>query len=575
MQFGVFTVSDITTDPTTGRTPSEAERIKAVVEIAKKTEEVGLDVFALGEHHNPPFFSSSPTTTLAYVAAQTERLQLSTATTLITTNDPVKIAEDFAMLQHLADGRVDLMMGRGNTGPVYPWFGKDIREGVNLAVENYALLRRLWDEEVVDWQGRFRTPLQGFTSTPRPLDGVAPFVWHGSIRSPEIAEQAAFYGDGFFHNHIFWPPEHTKRMVELYRRRFEHYGHGSADQAVVGLGGQVFMRANSQDAVREFRPYFDDAPVYGHGPSLEDFSTQTPLTVGSPQQVIERTLGFREYVGDYQRQLFLIDHAGLPLKTVLEQLDLLGEQVVPVLRKEFAALKPAHVPDAPTHASRVAARASAATGQPRGGRVPMTTRTLAVVSAGLSTPSSTRLLADRLTTATVDALREQGVDATVEVVELRELAHDLADHLLTGFPSERLRQAQETVTGADGLIAVTPVFSASYSGLFKTFVDVLDRDAMDGKPVLLGATAGTGRHSLVLEHAMRPLFAYLRAVPVPTAVFAASDDWGSTDGTGGGLAARTARAGRELAAQVASRPHVAAADPFADPTPFDTLMNGR
>jgi putative FMN-dependent luciferase-like monooxygenase len=355
VQFGVFSVSDITTDPTTGRTPTERERIKAVVTIAKKVEEVGLDVFALGEHHNPPFFSSSPTTTLAAIAAQTERIVLSTATTLITTNDPVKIAEDYAMLQHLADGRVDLMMGRGNTGPVYPWFGQDIRNGIDLAVENYALLRRLWDQEVVDWKGRFRTPLQGFTSTPRPLDGVPPFVWHGSIRSPEIAEQAAYYGDGFFHNHIFWPPSHTKRMVDLYRRRFEHHGHGSADQAVVGLGGQVFLRQSSQDAVREFRPYFDNAPVYGHGPSLEEFTRQTPLTVGSPQQVIERTLGFREYVGDYQRQLFLVDHAGLPLKTVLEQLDILGEQVVPVLRREMDALRPAHVPDAPTHAARVAA----------------------------------------------------------------------------------------------------------------------------------------------------------------------------------------------------------------------------
>jgi putative FMN-dependent luciferase-like monooxygenase len=356
MQFGIFTVSDITADPTTGRSPSEAERIQAVVAIAKKAEEVGLDVFALGEHHNPPFFSSSPTTTLAYIAAQTSRLQLSTATTLITTNDPVKIAEDYAMLQHLAGGRVDLTLGRGNTGPVYPWFGKDIRDGIPLAVENYALLRRLWDTEVVDWKGKYRTPLQGFTSTPRPLDGVPPFVWHGSIRSPQIAEQAAFYGDGYFANHIFWPPEHTKRMVEFYRGRFAHHGHGDPDQAIVGLGGQVFMRKNSQDAVREFRPYFDQAPVYGHGPSLEEFSRETPLTVGSPQQVVERTLGFRAYVGDYQRQLFLVDHAGLPLKTVLEQLDILGEEVVPVLRREFAALKPASVPDAPTHATLVEAR---------------------------------------------------------------------------------------------------------------------------------------------------------------------------------------------------------------------------
>jgi putative FMN-dependent luciferase-like monooxygenase len=370
MQFGVFSVGDVTPDPTTGRSPTEAERIRAMVTVALKAEELGLDVFASGEHHNPPFVPSSPTTMLGFIAARTERLLLSTATTLITTNDPVKIAEDYAMLQHLADGRVDLMMGRGNTGPVYPWFGQDIRNGIALAVENYALLHRLWREDVVDWEGRFRTPLTGFTSTPRPLDGVPPFVWHGSIRSPEIAEQAAYYGDGFFHNNIFWPAEHTRRMVELYRRRFEHYGHGRADQAIVGLGGQVFMRHDSQAAVREFRPYFDEAPVYGHGPSLEDYMAQTPLTVGSPQEVIDRTLGFREVVGDYQRQLFLVDHAGLPLTTVLEQMDLLAGEVIPVLRREFAAMRPAHVPDAPTHASRKAVRdaaASADAGSGQGG----------------------------------------------------------------------------------------------------------------------------------------------------------------------------------------------------------------
>ncbi|HZK59426.1 MAG TPA: LLM class flavin-dependent oxidoreductase [Cryobacterium sp.] len=355
MQFGIFTVGDITTDPTTGRTPTEHERITAMVTIAQHAEEVGLDVFATGEHHNPPFVPSSPTTLLGYIAARTEKLILSTATTLITTSDPVKIAEDFAMLQHLAGGRVDLTLGRGNTGPVYPWFGQDIRQGIPLALENYALLRRLWREDFVDWEGQFRTPLQGFQSTPRPLDGVPPFVWHGSIRSPEIAEQAAYYGDGFFSNHIFWPASHTAKMVGYYRQRFEHYGHGTAAQAIVGLGGQVFMRKNSQDAVREFRPYFNNAPVYGHGPSLEEFTSQTPLTVGSPQEIIDRTLGFRDYVGDYQRQLWLMDHAGLPLKTVLEQLDLLGEEVVPVLRREFAKNRPADVPDAPTHASLLAA----------------------------------------------------------------------------------------------------------------------------------------------------------------------------------------------------------------------------
>ncbi|MFG3496201.1 LLM class flavin-dependent oxidoreductase [Streptomyces sp. NPDC047928] len=350
MEFGIFTVGDVTPDPTDGRTPTEHERIKSMVAIALKAEEVGLDVFATGEHHNPPFVPSSPTTLLGHVAGRTGRLILSTSTTLITTNDPVKIAEDYAMLQHLADGRVDLMLGRGNTAPVYPWFGQDIHQGIPLAIENYGLLHLLWRQEAVDWEGHFRTPLEGFTATPRPLDGVPPFVWHGSIRSPEIAEQAAYYGDGFFHNNIFWPMEHTRRMVRHYRERYAHYGHGGPEQAIVGLGGQVFMRRESQRAVREFRPYFDNAPVYGHGPSLEEFTEQTPLTVGSPQQVIERTLGFRDSVGDYQRQLFLMDHAGLPLKTVLEQLDILGEEVVPVLREEFAALRPPGVPaTAPRH----------------------------------------------------------------------------------------------------------------------------------------------------------------------------------------------------------------------------------
>ena len=356
MQFGIFSVSDITRDPVTGKMPTENERILAWNAMAKKADEVGLDVFAIGEHHNPPFFSSSPTTTLAYIAAQTKNIILSTATTLITTNDPVKIAEDYAMLQHLSGGRMDLTLGRGNTGPVYPWFGYDIRDGISLAIEHYALLRKLWDEEVVNWTGKHRTPLTGYTSTPAPLDGVAPFVWHGSIRSPQIAEQAAHYGDGFLHNNIFWNPEHTAQMVQLYRRRYAHYGHGAPEQAYVGLGGQAFMAETEQKAKQFFRPYFDNAPVYGGGPSMEDFTKLTPLTVGTPEMVIERTLGFRDWAGDYQRQMFLIDHAGLPLEVVLEQIEILGTQVVPVLRREFDRVRADGVPDAPTHAARVAAK---------------------------------------------------------------------------------------------------------------------------------------------------------------------------------------------------------------------------
>src|SRR5699024_1699086 len=143
-----------------GRAPTELERIKPTVASAKKAEEVGLAVSAIGQHHNPPFVApANPPILMAHIAPQTERILLSTATTLITTTDPVRIAEDYAYVQHLADGRVDLTLGRGNTGPGYPWFGRDIGAGGALAVENYALLYRLWREENIQWSGRFRTPL--------------------------------------------------------------------------------------------------------------------------------------------------------------------------------------------------------------------------------------------------------------------------------------------------------------------------------------------------------------------------------------------------------------------------------
>ncbi|NNH23991.1 CE1759 family FMN reductase, partial [Pseudokineococcus marinus] len=185
----------------------------------------------------------------------------------------------------------------------------------------------------------------------------------------------------------------------------------------------------------------------------------------------------------------------------------------------------------------------------------MERRSLVVLSAGLGQPSSTRLLADRLAAGAVDALAGRGLEAETTVVEVRDLARDLADHLIANATSPALRTALDAVAGADAVVAVTPVFAASYSGLFKTFVDALDRDALTGVPVVVGATAGTQRHSLVLEHAMRPLFAHLRALVLPTAVFAAPEDWGGEAGrSGDALSARVSRAAGELAEVVAGRP---------------------
>lgn len=204
----------------------------------------------------------------------------------------------------------------------------------------------------------------------------------------------------------------------------------------------------------------------------------------------------------------------------------------------------------------------------------MSPRAIVAVSAGLGQPSATRLLADRLVGAARVALAADGVPVEVETVELRGHARALADHLLTGFPAPELRETIERVRAADGLIAVTPVFNASYSGLFKLFFDVLELDSLVGVPVLLGATGGTSRHSLVIDHALRPLFAYLGATTLPTGVFAATDDWAEADRGDAFLAERIGRAGRELAAAVAARPRPPLEDPFAAPPDFASLLRG-
>ncbi|HEX7100711.1 MAG TPA: FMN reductase [Acidimicrobiia bacterium] len=199
--------------------------------------------------------------------------------------------------------------------------------------------------------------------------------------------------------------------------------------------------------------------------------------------------------------------------------------------------------------------------------------TVAVVTAGLRQPSSTRQLADHLGEAAAGTLAERGAEATVEVIELRDMAHDLVDYLLTGSASPRLSEAMDTVAEADGLIAVTPIFSASYNGLFKNFFDVLEPDALAGKPVLIGATAGTPRHSLALDHAIRPLFTYLRAVVTPTAVFAATEDW--DEGREHAITDRIRRAAVEFADFVMARARVAKSAPQTEEAPLEEILEGR
>ncbi|WP_298861692.1 FMN reductase [uncultured Microbacterium sp.] len=202
----------------------------------------------------------------------------------------------------------------------------------------------------------------------------------------------------------------------------------------------------------------------------------------------------------------------------------------------------------------------------------MAERRIAVISSGLSNPSSTRMLADRMVAETVKVLAEHDVQVKVDVIELRDLAHDITNNLLTGFAPAPLEEAINRVVSADALIAVTPIFSTSYAGLFKSFIDVLDPDALSGKPVLIGANAGTARHSLAIDYAIRPLFTYLHADPVSTGVFAAFSDWGDTADDVAPLSSRVERGAKELAEAILHREPVTDDDPF---NPDNYLGKGK
>ncbi|WP_246021442.1 CE1759 family FMN reductase [Arthrobacter echini] len=200
---------------------------------------------------------------------------------------------------------------------------------------------------------------------------------------------------------------------------------------------------------------------------------------------------------------------------------------------------------------------------------------VAVITAGLGVPSSSRMLADQLSDALRTELSLSGQDATVDVLELRNYAVDIAQHLVSGFAPPALAAAIQSVTDADALIVVSPVFTGSYSGLFKSFFDVIDNTALEGMPVLMGATGGSARHALVLEHAMRPLFTYLRTRVVPTAVYAAPQDWGVGEDDEPALEQRARRAARELAAMLAGRsvtPARPANDRIEPSAPFEDLL---
>jgi alkanesulfonate monooxygenase SsuD/methylene tetrahydromethanopterin reductase-like flavin-dependent oxidoreductase (luciferase family) len=337
MKFLVLTLIANGPDPVTGRTPTPNARLHRVVENAVQAEEVGFDGYAVGERHERPFFSSAPPVVLSHIAARTSRITLFTGVTTLSLLDPVRAYEDYATLDHLADGRLELIIGKGNGAAQAQLFHVTAQDQWDRNAEGYELFRRLWREERTTWEGRFRPALTDAETWPPPRQRPVR-VWHGSATSRDSVELAARYGDPLFSANVTNAIEPYAELVAHYRERWAAHGHDPAD-ALVGAGTAAFHIAKTtQQAVEEFRSAFAQrlalAQRFGLPvvfPTVEDFVERSSALVGSPEQVVDKVLRYHEVLGHEVIHLHL-DGDGLTPGRQREMLEQFQSDVAPALR---------------------------------------------------------------------------------------------------------------------------------------------------------------------------------------------------------------------------------------------------
>ncbi|MGY0063280.1 LLM class flavin-dependent oxidoreductase [Streptomyces sp. LZ34] len=345
MRFSVLSLIGHAPHPLTGELPSPAERFEEVVETGVAAERLGFDAYAVGERHAGPFLSSSPTVVLGALAARTSRIRLLTGVTVVAVLDPVRVAEDYATLDQLSRGRLELVVGKGAEAGHFDLFGLDEARQWDLQAEKYELLRRLWREEKVTWEGEFRPPLKDVTTVPRPYDGP-PRVWHGSATSLNSPELAAKHGDPLFTANAIQPREAYAKLIRHYRERFEAYGHDPRQAHVAaGSGGLLIADTVEQTIARykdlyeervrqSFKPHLADKPGYNTPfRTIEDAIENGPQLIGSPQSIIDKILGYHE-VYRHDLQSVTVDGLGLGPVEQRETLQRFAEEIAPVVRRE-------------------------------------------------------------------------------------------------------------------------------------------------------------------------------------------------------------------------------------------------
>ncbi|SHM63590.1 LLM class flavin-dependent oxidoreductase [Cryptosporangium aurantiacum] len=351
MKFLAITLIVHAPDPLTQQKVSTHDRFRQVIANAQLAEELGFDGFGVGERHERPFISSSPPVVLSHLAARTRSIRLFTAVTTLSLLDPVRAFEDYATLDNLSDGRLELIIGKGNGAAQRELFSVTTDDQWDRNIESYELFRRLWREDKVTWSGRFRPPLENAEVWPEPLQRPIR-VWHGSATSRESVDLAARYGDPLFSANVTNPVEPYAELVAHYRERWAHYGHDPAG-AIVGAGTAGYYAApRSQDAYRVYRPIFDASLAFQKSLGLEpvfttfeDYVERSSALIGSPEQVIDKVHRYHERLGHTVLHLHA-DASGLTDAQHRETLELFQSAIAPELRRT--------IPDPPWPAQSVA-----------------------------------------------------------------------------------------------------------------------------------------------------------------------------------------------------------------------------
>lgn len=322
----------------TGEKFTAEEVYDQLIEQVVFAEKLGFDGYGIGERHGAPFLSSAPTVLLGALAVKTSKIRLLTTVTVLSVLDPVRVAEDYATIDQLSKGRLDVIIGKGNDPRHYPLFGVNEEEQWDSLAERYELLKRLWTEENISWEGKYRPALQNVTTEPRPYQAKIP-IWHGSASSKLSTELAAKHGDPIFSSNTFHEQAKYKELIDHYRERLAYYGHDPS-KAIVGSSAKGLYIANTnEEAIKRYQPYYDvqmgtDASKYNASPfkDLEDHIERGSALVGSPDKIIEKLLDYYEAFG---HQVQMISVEGLELAEQKEQLERFATEIIPVLKREI------------------------------------------------------------------------------------------------------------------------------------------------------------------------------------------------------------------------------------------------